>query len=109
MIKYRSSDGLIAAATHGRGLWTTSAPTVSVSGRVFGADGRGLKSASVRMTDSLGNVRATNSNSFGSYQFTDVSSQQAYTVSVASKRFRFTSQTVTVNAAVQNLDFNGVE
>ncbi len=98
-------------ATHGRGMWEIDLPipTVSVSGRVFGADGRGLKSASVRMTDSLGNVRATISNSFGSYQFTDVSSQQAYTVSVASKRFRFTSQTVTVNAAVQNLDFNGVE
>jgi trimeric autotransporter adhesin len=29
MLEYRSSDGTIAAATHGRGLWTTTIPTVS--------------------------------------------------------------------------------
>lgn len=29
MIKYRSSDGTIAAATHGRGLWTATIPLVS--------------------------------------------------------------------------------
>ena len=29
MIKYRSSDRTIAAATHGRGLWTTTVPTVA--------------------------------------------------------------------------------
>lgn len=28
MLKYRASDGIIAAATHGRGLWTQSATTV---------------------------------------------------------------------------------
>ncbi len=36
MIKFRKSDGLLAAATHGRGLWTTNlTPNITVNLKLF--------------------------------------------------------------------------
>jgi len=109
MLRYRPSDGLIAAATHGRGIWTTAVPTaanVTISGRVFGsADGRGLTNAKVVLTGQDGSSRVAITGRLGSYRFDDVPAGATYTVSVNSRRFTFTPQAITVSDSIGDLNF----
>ena len=86
-----------------------STSTVSISGRVVTPDGRGLRNAVVSLIDAQGVRRTATTSSFGLYSFTMVTSGQTYTVTVSSKRYRFTPQTPTVNDNVTNLDFTGLE
>ena len=78
-----------------------------VSGRVTSEDGRGLRNTIVTLTGPNGFVRQTTTSSFGFYQFPDIPPSQTYTVSVASRLFRFTPQTFQVNGNMQNVDFIG--
>ena len=92
-------------------VFTAAVPTstVSVSGRVLTADGRGLRNATVSMTDSNGVVRSATSSSFGFFSFDNVVSGQQYTFRVQSRFFRFTPVTVTVNNDLTMPDFVGLE
>ena len=81
----------------------------SVSGRVLTADGRGLRSAIVSITDSLGAKRTVSTNLFGIYTIDNVRTGAAYTISVSSKRFRFASAAVQVNGNLTSVDFAGIE
>src|SRR6266700_3451828 len=56
------------------GFWayqtlTPTASAISVSGRVTTPDGRGLRNAVVKITDSLGFTRSVTTSSFGFYSF----------------------------------------
>jgi len=83
---------------------------VSVSGRVLTQDNRGLRNAIVRITDPQGGSRIVTTSSFGLYSFDNVQTLQTYTISVASKLYRFDSQGVTVsNTALANVNFVGQE
>lgn len=87
---------------------TVAAPTaamVSLGGRVLTSDGRGVRNASVQLTDSTGTVRQVLTSSFGYYRFDDVSVGQTYVVAVASKRFAFTARTLTVADELTEVDF----
>ena len=86
-----------------------AAALVSVSGRVTTPDGRGLRNAVVTLIDAQGVRRTATTSSFGLYSFAMVTAGQTYTVTVSSKRYRFTPQTPTVNDNVTNLDFVGLE
>lgn len=91
----------------------TSGPTaasVTVSGRVVAADGRGISKASVTMVDVNGNTRAVLTNPFGYYRFFDVPSGEVYIFTVSHKLHQFApaSQTLTVNADEENLNFIGL-
>ena len=88
---------------------TAVATTVSVSGQVFTPDGRGLRNAVVVMTDPLGASQTMLTDSFGAYQFNSVQTGQTYTMNVVSKRYRFTSQQVSVSTALSNVNFTGSE
>lgn len=89
---------------------TVSTPTfATVGGKVLTPDGRGLRNASVSITDSQGVRRTATTNSFGLYTFNNVSTGSTYLVSVSSKRYRFTSRNLVVNDNVTNVDFVGVE
>ncbi|MBC7899142.1 MAG: carboxypeptidase regulatory-like domain-containing protein [Saprospiraceae bacterium] len=86
----------------------TFAPTaagVSISGRVMTQDGRGLRNAVVMATDQNGNTRKTITSSFGYYSFEDMESGQTFVLSVASKRFQFSPQAVTVNDNLTDVNF----
>jgi hypothetical protein len=84
-----------------------SAPSVSVtlSGRVMTASGRGVFNARVSMTDSTGTVREAISSPFGYYRFSNVASGSSYTVGVKSKAYTFTPRTMTVNDNLTDVNF----
>ena len=86
-----------------------TAAGVEVSGRVTTADGRGLRNATVVITDAEGNRRTTTTGSFGDYRIEDVEAGRAYVVSVTSRRYRFASRVVNVSEALADVDFVGQE
>ncbi len=81
----------------------------TVGGRVMTPDGRGLRNATVSMTDSLGVRRTVTTSSFGFYSFSNVAAGQAYTIAVSSRLYRFASRAVPVDDNLTNVDFVGLE
>ena len=84
-------------------------PVVSVSGHVLTPAGPGLRNAVVALTDPQSVSRTGITDSFGFYQFDNVPIGQTYTMNAVSKRYRFTSQQVSVSAALTGVDFVGQE
>jgi Regulator of chromosome condensation (RCC1) repeat len=89
-----------------QGLVPTSA-SVSVSGIVKTPEGRALLGAVVIMSVAEGNTRRTLSSSFGYYSFDNVAVGQTVIVQVASKRFQFAPQVVTVEDEMTGVNFTG--
>ncbi len=87
----------------------TTVNLVPVSGRALTSDGRGLRNATVSITDSNGVRRTTTTSSFGFYQFDNVLIGGAYTVSVSSRLFRFAPLVLQVTDTLTNVDFTGLE
>ena len=67
----------------------TTAATVSVSGRVVTAQGRGIRNVVITMMDSSGNTRTATSTAFGYYRFEEVEAGQVYIFTARGKRFSF--------------------
>jgi hypothetical protein len=84
-----------------------SVPSVSVtvSGRVMNATGRGVFNARVSMTDSSGNIRRAMAGPFGNYHFYNVASGGTYTVGVTSKSYTFTPRMMQVNDNLTDVNF----
>ena len=82
---------------------------VTVSGRVFTPDGRGLPNATVLMTDPQNVTRRVTTSSFGFYSFDTVQTLQTYTMRVKSKQYLFQSQQVPVSLQTGSIDFTGME
>lgn len=100
----------LRVATHGKGFYDLplSVPTaanVEVSGRVLTSRGTGIVRARVTITGPNGENRTVVTNSFGNYRIENVLAGETYVVSVNAKGYDFTPQAVTVNDAVENLDF----
>ncbi len=87
---------------------TVLAPTaasVPVSGRVLTLGGLGVRGATVTMTDDHGNSRTVLTGAFGFYTFENVEAGRTYTVTVSAKRYTFSSRIVSVDDAIDGLDF----
>ena len=85
-------------------------PTVAtVDGKVLTSDGRGLRNATVLITDSQGVARISTTSSFGFYSFADIPIGAQYRVTVRSRLFRYQPQIVMVNGNVTLPDFVGLE
>lgn len=82
---------------------------VGISGRVLTPSGLGLRNAVVSLIDDLGVRRTATTSSFGFYSFDNVSSGRTYTLTVASKRYRFPSRVTQFVDSVSNYDFYGLE
>ena len=82
---------------------------VLVAGRVTTPDGRGLRNATVSLTDSLGVRRTATTSSFGLFTFDNVRAGEEYVIGVASKRYRFAPRTLTVNENLTDVDLVGLE
>jgi glucose/arabinose dehydrogenase len=84
-----------------------TAATVTVGGRVTTAAGRGIGNILVRMTDSLGNVRAATTTSFGYYSFADVVAGETYIITAKGKRYIFEQylQVININADTDAVNF----
>ena len=95
------------------GFWGSggapAAQLVTVNGRVVTSDGRGLRNATVSVTDSLNNRRMTTTSSFGFFSFDNVLIGDTYTFRVASRLFRYSPQAVQVTDNLTLPDFVGLE
>lgn len=85
-------------------ITSPTAAGVSIAGRVLTTDGRGLRNAIVTLTDPQGVARHSVTSSFGYYRFDDVTAGSTYTVTVASKRYQFAPQLVTITDDIVELD-----
>ncbi len=87
-----------------------SAPTatVSVSGRVRTATGRGVYNARVSITDAGGTTRMAITNAFGYYRFESVIAGATYTVSARSKSYTFAPQTLQIINSLTDVDFTAL-
>lgn len=82
---------------------------VSVGGEVTTPAGLPLRNAKVVLTDPTGAQTFATTSSFGLYSFTDLPSGTAYTLSVQSKRYRFTARSITPTENLTDIDFAGLE
>jgi hypothetical protein len=95
------------------GFWTPSllAPTaagVSISGRVTGISGEGLRDVNVTLTGgTLITPRRARTNTFGNFTFEDVEVGQIYTISVQHRKYGFSqeSQVISVLDNISDLLF----
>jgi uncharacterized delta-60 repeat protein len=92
-----------------RYLNPTLAPYASISGRVVTPDGRGLRNALVSITDQEGSSVSVNTSSLGYFSVEGLGTGKMYQVSVVSKRYRFESKTLQLNANLANVEFMGLE
>ncbi|MFM8441610.1 MAG: carboxypeptidase regulatory-like domain-containing protein, partial [Acidobacteriota bacterium] len=84
--------------------YTTTAAGAVVSGRVRTSNGAGLKNAKVTLTDSQGTTRTVSTGSFGSFRFENIPVGQDYVLTVGSKRYRFSPQTISLTADLTGLE-----
>ncbi len=98
-------NGLQAFSNWTAGELATTAAAVSVSGRVFDSQGRGVFNAEVTMVNSSGNIKMARTNHFGYYRFNDVGAGESYVFSVRHKLYEFAPQIYTINDARDDLDF----
>jgi hypothetical protein len=94
----------------GRFAIVVQAPTaasVSVSGRVMTADGRGLRNAIVTLTSPTGKSYRVSTGASGAYSIEGVTAGQTVIVNVAAKRYVFSNsmQVINVNNDVTGLVF----
>jgi len=92
-----------------RNFFYISLPALSVSGQVTGPDGRPVRNASVSIIDAQGLARRTATSSFGFFAFDALAQGQTYTVSVSSRRYRFSARTISLTNNVTDLNFIGLE
>jgi hypothetical protein len=74
-------------------VFTPTAASVNLGGRVLTANGSGIRNVSVVLTMPDGNVRTTASTTFGYYHFENIPSGQTYILTANSKRFVFANPT----------------
>ncbi len=103
------SSRTIYASVTSTGVLASAWQRVNVSGRVTTPSGLGLRNAVVSVIDSQGARLTATTSSFGNYTFTGLSAGQIYTISVASKRYRFAARVVNISDSVTDMDFVGLE
>jgi hypothetical protein len=86
---------------------TPTAASVTVSGRVMNAAGRGLRGVRVALTGASGEQRTVLTNSFGYYHFADVAAGSTYVINVFSKKHTFNPpiQTHLIQGETTDVDF----
>lgn len=112
-----NADGTeIVQVTHntlynGAPNWKRSAPVsqYQLSGRVTTPDSRGLRNATVTLTDSQGVARTATTSSFGFYAFDNVATGSSYTLAVSSRRYRYAPRSLQIDSSLTDVDFVGLE
>ncbi len=105
----RSSAGTFELGSGFWGSGTSPSANATVSGRVLTSDGRGLRNATMSITDSNGVSRVTTTSSFGFFSFDNVSKGGIYIFRVSSRLFRFAPRTVQIDGNLTLADFVGLE
>jgi CSLREA domain-containing protein len=82
-----------------------TAATVTISGRILTADGRGVRNARITLTDSQGISRSVLTYSYGYYVVSDIRPGESVVINITSRRYRFTPQLLTISDSISGLDF----
>ena len=85
-----------------------SAALASITGRVVTADGSGIRGARLVLTDvNTGEVRYATTSSFGYYDFSELTVENFYVLTISSKRYSFLndSRSFTLNGDLSDVDF----
>ncbi|HYP49652.1 MAG TPA: carboxypeptidase-like regulatory domain-containing protein, partial [Pyrinomonadaceae bacterium] len=82
-----------------------SIASVSIGGRVFTKNGRGISRAVVSLTELNGNVRYAFTNPSGYYHFNNVKVSETYNLEVKHKQYSFAPQVLFVDGQLSNLNF----
>lgn len=82
---------------------------VTIGGRVTTPSGQNFRNAIVSLIDSEGERRIATTSSFGLYSFENVATGQSYTITVTSKRYRFSPLITTITGPRSDLNFAGQE
>ncbi len=89
--------------------FVVAVPVATISGRVTTPSGQNLRNAVVTLIDSSNARRTATTSSFGLYSFDNVPTGGAYTMTVASKRYRFSARNVQITGNLTGIDFVGLE
>lgn len=81
----------------------------AVSGRVLTSDGRGLRNATISITNPQGNRQITTTSSSGFYTFNNVFTGAVYIIRPRSRFFRFNTASIQIKSNVSNVDFTSLE
>lgn len=84
-------------------------PFATVTGKVTTPAGLGLRNAIVSIIDSAGVRRTATTSSFGLYSFDNVATGGVYTITVGSKRYRFSPRSLQIDGNLTGIDFVGLE
>lgn len=95
-----------ASSGTGRTLLAPTAATVSISGRVMTASGRGIRNVRLTLTDSNGEVRTATTTAFGYYRFDDIRAGETYILSAVGKRFTFSQSAQVLNVNEETTEVN---
>ena len=85
------------------------AASVTISGRVQTAGGRGIANAVVVLINQNGETVTAVSNSFGYYHFEGIQAGETYFFNIRHREYQFTGQAITINEDVQGLNFTALE
>jgi hypothetical protein len=99
LLPFGQANGLVRVGNTAAG--------VAITGRVVTPDGRGIRNATVVMTDTAGRRRVATTSSFGYYRFEDVEVGQTYIIGVNSKLYRFTARQIQIVESLTDFDFIG--
>jgi hypothetical protein len=71
-----------------------TAGTVSVSGRVMMANGRGIRNVQITLIETNGQIKTATTTAFGYYRFDDVMAVETIVLSAKARRFKFNQSTI---------------
>lgn len=84
---------------------TPTAASVGLSGQVLSESGGGLSQARVILTEADGTTHEETTGTFGRYEFSGITAGQTVVISVRSRRYSYTSQVVTLQDNITDLNF----
>ncbi len=94
------------------GFWTSpplapTAASVSITGKILTANGRGIRNARLILTAPSGENRIVLSGTFGYFHFSEIPAGETYILSVSSKRFTFANptQVISVTENIEDANF----
>jgi glucose/arabinose dehydrogenase len=102
-------DGELFVVGHGGTIERIVKTAGTVGGRVLSAAGNGLANATVRLISQDGTTRRVTTSTLGFFSFSEVQTGQTYSISVTSKRYRFTQSQVSVMGDLDDLELVGQE
>ncbi len=107
-IRVREADFAAPSGSSASNFVISLAPLAggaTVAGRVIGANGRPIGRATITLVNGTGNVRTSNTNSFGYFVFGDVPVGETYVVSVRHKNYAFEQRVINLGDDLTSVDF----